>query len=152
MPSAMGQPLLGSSLLLVFLQKLVCMAQDDLPLTVLPAVCLRTAKCERPRLAVDLPGHVLQVDGVAEVLTDHRHDVLLAAIGSSEAFRSPIEAGSDLLPTALVAAESAHNHYVFSVRPKCLEGFRPPRPHFALGVLNRSHEPFPGLIHMNMMP
>src|SRR5208283_4835482 len=35
--------------------------------------------------------------------------------------------------------------------PKCLEGFRPPRPHFALGVLNRSHEPFPGLIHMNMM-
>jgi len=32
---ARGQPLLGSSLLLVFLQKLVCITQDDLPLTAL---------------------------------------------------------------------------------------------------------------------
>jgi hypothetical protein len=98
----MGQPFLGSSLLLVFLQKLVCMAQHDLPLTVLPAVYLPTAKCERPRLAADLSGHVLQVDGAAEVLTDYRDNVLLAAIGSSEAFRHPIEAGTDLLPAALV--------------------------------------------------
>src|SRR5450631_1291620 len=150
-PDHLGQPVLGSSLLLVFLQKLVCMAQDHLPLTVLPAVCLRTAKCERPRLAADVPGHVLQVDGVAQVLTDHRHDILLAAIGSSEAFRSPIEAGTDLLPSALIAAESAHNHYIVSVRPQCLEGFRSPRNHLTLGVLNRSHEPLPGLIHVNMM-
>jgi hypothetical protein len=34
----------------------------------------------------DLPGHVFQADGVAEVLTDHRHNVLLAAIGSSDTF------------------------------------------------------------------
>jgi hypothetical protein len=46
----------------------------------------------------------LQIDGVAEILTGQRDDVLLAAIGSSWAFRSPIEASADLLPPALIAA------------------------------------------------
>jgi hypothetical protein len=40
----MGQQLLGLSLLLVFLHKLVCMAQHDLPLTALPAVGLRSRR------------------------------------------------------------------------------------------------------------
>ena len=69
------------------------------------------------RLAAGVPGHVLQVDGVGDILTDHRHDIFLAAIRGRDAFRSPVEAGADLLPAALVAAESAHDHYVVGVRP-----------------------------------
>jgi hypothetical protein len=54
------------------LQKLVCVAQHALPLTALQAVCLRTAKYVRPRLVADVAGHVLQIDGIGEGLTNRR--------------------------------------------------------------------------------
>jgi hypothetical protein len=102
-------------LLLVFLQQLVRVAQHDLPLAALAAVGLRTAKRVGPRLAVGVPDHVLEIDGVGEVVTDHRHDRLLGTVGGGDAFRSPVEAGADLFPAALVAAESAHDHHVVGV-------------------------------------
>lgn len=71
-------------------------ADVDLRQMTMPTIARpRGANCRRramagssARLAADVPGHVLQIDGVAEVFTDHRHDVLFAAIGSSEAFEA----------------------------------------------------------------
>jgi hypothetical protein len=65
-------------LLFVFFRKLVSVAQYDLPLAAFTAVGLGAAQCPGLRLITGVTGHVLQVDGVGEVIADDRHDVLAA--------------------------------------------------------------------------
>ena len=60
-------------------------------------------------------GHVLQVDGVGEVIADDRHDVLRGAIGGLDAGSGPVEPRADLFPASFVTAERAHDHHVIGV-------------------------------------
>jgi len=82
--------------LLVFVGKLVSVAQHDLPLAVFTAVGLGTAKCPGPRAISDVAGHVLQVDGVGQVIPDDRHDIFRGAIGGLDAYGGPVEPGTHL--------------------------------------------------------
>jgi hypothetical protein len=72
-------------LLFVFAGKLVSVAQYDLPFAVFTAVGLGAAQCPGLRLIAGVAGHVLQVDGVGEVIADDRHDVLRGAVGGLDA-------------------------------------------------------------------
>ncbi len=69
----------------VLLWQFVCVAQNDLPLTVLIAVDLGAAECSRVRATPDVPNHVLKVNGVGEVIDYHRYNVFHLAIGCCDA-------------------------------------------------------------------
>jgi len=98
--------------LLVSAGKLVSVAQDDSPLAVFTAVSLGAAKRPRLRAITDMTGHVLQVNGVGEVITNERHDVFRDPISSFDAFGCPVEPGAHLLPAAFVTAKRPHDHYI----------------------------------------
>ena len=102
-------------MLFVFAGKLVSVAQYDLPLAVFTAVGLGAAQCPGLRLITGVTGHVLQVDGVGEVIADDRHDVLRGAIGGLDAGGGPVEPRADLFPASFVTAECAHDHHVTGV-------------------------------------
>ena len=91
------------------------MAQYDLPLAVFTAVDLGTAQRPGLWLITGVTGHVLQVDGVGEVITDDCHDVLRGAVGGLDADGGPVEPRADLFPASFVTAERAHDHHVIGV-------------------------------------
>jgi hypothetical protein len=102
-------------LLFVLAGKLVSVAQYDLPFAVFTTVGLGAAQCPGLRLITGVTGHMLQVDGVGEVIADDRHDVLRGAIGGLDAGSGPVEPRADLLPASFVTAECAHDHHVIGV-------------------------------------
>jgi hypothetical protein len=89
----------------VFAGEFVSVAQDDLPLAVFPAVGLGAAQGPGLRLITGATGHVLQVDGIGEVLADDRRDVLRGAVGGLDAGGGPVEPRADLVPASFVTAE-----------------------------------------------
>ena len=64
----------------VLLRQLVCVAQYDLPPTVLVSVNLGAAECSWVRAPPDVPNHVLKVNRVGDVIGYHRHNVFHLAI------------------------------------------------------------------------
>jgi hypothetical protein len=66
--------------------------------------------------------HVLQVDGVAHVISDDGYDVLRNSSRGLDGLGGPVKPGAGLLPAALITAESADDHYVIGMRPNRLNG------------------------------
>ena len=142
----------GLSLVLVFAGKLVGVAQDDLPLAVFTPIDLGATQRPWLRLITGVTSHVLQVDGVCEVILDDRHDVLCNSIAGLNTFRCPVESGANQIPTALVTAERAHDHHVIGVRPQGLEWFRSSFHEIAQCFLAPRYEVVPVAIHGYMVP
>ena len=69
--------------------------------------------------------HVLQVDGVAHVISDDGYDVLRNSSRGLDGLGCPVKPGAGLLPAALITAESADDHYVIGMRPNRLKWLRP---------------------------
>ena len=102
-------------MLFVFAGKLVSVAQYDLPLAVFTAVGLGAAQGPGRGVITGVTGHVLQIDGVGEVIADDRHDVLRGAVGGLDAGGGPVEPRADLFLASFVTAERAHDHHVIGV-------------------------------------
>lgn len=136
-----------SPLLRVFSGKLIGMAQYHLPRSVFAPIDLGAAQCPRHWLITRMPGHVLQVDGVCEVMPDDRDDVFGNPFCRFDAPGSPVKPLADLLPAALVTAEGAHDHDVVGVRPQGLERFCPTLHQVTQCVLALGDETFPVTIH-----
>ena len=134
-------------MLFVFAGKLVSVAQYDLPLAVFTAIGLGAAQGSGRGVIAGVTGHVLQVDGVGEVIADDRHDVLRGAVGGLDAGGGPVEPCADLVPATFVAAERAHDHHVIGVRPERLEGSGSSFDQVAQGLLAAGDETVPVAVH-----
>jgi hypothetical protein len=87
--------------------------------------------------------HLLQVDGVAHVISDDRHDVLRNSSRCLDGLGGPVKPGPGLLPAALITAESADNHYVIGMRPNRLKWLRPSFRQFTQRLLAPGDEAVP---------
>ncbi len=87
--------------------------------------------------------HVLQVDGVAHVISGDRHDVLRNSSRGLDGLGGPVKPGAGLLPAALITAESADDHYVIGMRPNRLKWLRPSFRQFTQRLLAPGDEAVP---------
>jgi hypothetical protein len=87
--------------------------------------------------------HVLQVDGIAHVISDDGYEVLRNSSRGLDGLGGPVKPGAGPLPAALITAESADDHYVIGMRPNRLKRLRPSFRQFTPGSLTPGDEAVP---------